>query len=638
MYYDNNFKFVGEVPKKINEEVLKAINLAIKEFKINISDLDELVSQINNIVDDILERKSYSKKFRNIHEVAFSLGCCYGYAISEKYGWNWKMVGQSYQDCIFSLISPDNNYCIMPVDYIFKILQNKNINSYGENGNNILLFFNRLVDISKNKKINLIENIDFDYLTSLLKKIDRSYLKNIDDICKRTIACLFSIQQAFGIIYENNDIEGRMLFLKLLEGYGVLDFLLPSEKALFDNKFSEKDVDAVLSSYEIYWSLLWVLGILDNKEAINTCDWAKANDIVGSCKNYDEFKNKCHLRSIEKIFDMLNVYVNFINKKANLKDSNNTLTPDIAIKRAIGLMWVINKENDWNELILKIDNEIEEIENASIKLIDWLLFPTELGQEPSEIEYTNQFIDDNKIKCMIFKYKKAPNSEWLLGIVSDLGTFSEMKKYNEKTEIIDSENIVKSLQEYWEVRLNEKISDNKTNYYEGEQETIIDNEYDYSNIIPTFEYIGYIVQYCEDTYNYLRKLVEEDKKKNEKLKYEFQNFNYHEFYGLDFSVMIRNESFKTITYKNYNSYIESVNSGKVKNVESLEIELNLGYKRGDANNLKVHENSFKIIFKPYNIKFIRKSNYNEAQMNQVENNINEILKRFQTANSIFYSK
>lgn len=90
-----------------------------------------------------------------------------------------------------------------------------------------------------------------------------------------------------------------------------------------------------------------------------------------------------------------------------------------------------------------------EIEQAKLKLAEWLEYPTELGCRPKYIEYTNSFEDEDGIKCMIFKYRKSILGKWMLGIVSDSGTFSEMKKYNQATEIEDAKKIVNMLKNYW---------------------------------------------------------------------------------------------------------------------------------------------------------------------------------------------
>ncbi len=175
-------------------------------------------------------------------------------------------------------------------------------------------------------------------------------------------------------------------------------------------------------------------------------------------------------------------------------------------------------------------------------------------------------------------------------------------------------------------------------FYEEEKETVINNEFDYSNIIPTAEHIGTLVQYCENVYNQFLKLIEEDEQKNEKLKIEYKNYKYAKSYGEKFEVSIREKTYNNLDCKTYNSYIDAVNNGQLKEVHSLKINLDLDYKRGSGNNLNYHENSFTIIFKPYEIKFARKSNFNEENMNQIENTINKILQQFQKVNSIFCTK
>lgn len=103
-------------------------------------------------------------------------------------------------------------------------------------------------------------------------------------------------------------------------------------------------------------------------------------------------------------------------------------------------------------------------------------------------------------------------------------------------------------------------------------------------------------------------------------------------------IKIRQKNYNTISCKNYDSFIEAVKNGQVSNIESLEIHLVLDYKRGKIDNLNSYENDFNITFKPYQISFIRKANHQEIEMNQIENNLNEILKKFPVTNTIFCSK
>ena len=56
----------------------------------------------------------------------------------------------------------------------------------------------------------------------------------------------------------------------------------------------------------------------------------------------------------------------------------------------------------------------EEIKEAKRNLEKWLMDPHELGQKPFKIEYTNSFIDEDGISCMIFKYKASMFGKWML--------------------------------------------------------------------------------------------------------------------------------------------------------------------------------------------------------------------------------
>ena len=56
---------------------------------------------------------------------------------------------------------------------------------------------------------------------------------------------------------------------------------------------------------------------------------------------------------------------------------------------------------------------------------------------------------------MIYKFKKDEQSKWLLGIVSDSGTFSEMREYNKESEINDAKAILNMLKEFWKKMAND---------------------------------------------------------------------------------------------------------------------------------------------------------------------------------------
>ena len=170
------------------------------------------------------------------------------------------------------------------------------------------------------------------------------------------------------------------------------------------------------------------------------------------------------------------------------------------------------------------------------------------------------------------------------------------------------------------------------------EKSIINNEYDNSNILPAIEYITYLAEYCDGVYKQFIKMTEEDEEKNKQFKQEYKEYNYKKNYGASFEISIREKSYNNINCEDIQTFKTAIADGNLKSVNGLDIKLDLDFKRGKGDNLEEHDNSFSILFKPYEIKFARKSNHNDGQMNQIENNINEILKKFPIANSIFCDK
>lgn len=172
------------------------------------------------------------------------------------------------------------------------------------------------------------------------------------------------------------------------------------------------------------------------------------------------------------------------------------------------------------------------------------------------------------------------------------------------------------------------------------KEVEISNVFDYSNMVVDVETISTLVKYCCSCYDQFMKMCENDEERNRKLKIEYQVFQYKKVYGTKFEVTIKEKGhlLSNLTCKTYDSYIETVNSGHLKNVEGVTITLDLSFKRGKYMDLNEHENVFTIVFNPYDITFTRKSNYDDPIMNQVENSFNELLKKFRVLNTIFCTK
>lgn len=171
------------------------------------------------------------------------------------------------------------------------------------------------------------------------------------------------------------------------------------------------------------------------------------------------------------------------------------------------------------------------------------------------------------------------------------------------------------------------------------KESIINNKYDYSNVLPVVDCVAYLVQYCDQMYNQLLKLEEEDEEKNKMFKSEYKEYMFKRKYSQGFEVYIKTERYvNSITCKDYNTFKSAVDDGNLKNVYGVDVELKMNFERGKEGAFEVHENLFKIEFSPYEITFYRKSNYVDSDMDLIENKINEIMKKFPVANCIFCDK
>lgn len=171
-----------------------------------------------------------------------------------------------------------------------------------------------------------------------------------------------------------------------------------------------------------------------------------------------------------------------------------------------------------------------------------------------------------------------------------------------------------------------------------EEKSIINNEFDYSTIIPKEENILYLVKYCDSLYQQMQKRMEEEEEKNKPFKFEYKEYMYKKNYSNRFEVYIFEKTYNNISCKDIVSFETAMNCGQLKNVNSLEITLNLSFERGKNNALEEHENLFVIKFQPYHIIFARKSNFVDSEMNEIESSIRGILDKFPKTNSIFCSK
>lgn len=166
----------------------------------------------------------------------------------------------------------------------------------------------------------------------------------------------------------------------------------------------------------------------------------------------------------------------------------------------------------------------------------------------------------------------------------------------------------------------------------------INNKYDYSTAIVGTEQFMYIVNYLENIAKNFLDMLAKEEEKNKNLKFELQHFDYKQVYGVGFKINLRNKELGYMNYKDLNVFRQDFNDKKLKNLEYVELVLDLSFKRGIGFELTDYNNKFTICFKPYEIVFTRESDHNVMLMNQLETNIKNMLDQLPLVDTIFCSK
>lgn len=181
-------------------------------------------------------------------------------------------------------------------------------------------------------------------------------IKSKDEICKRAVACLISVQLACSIAQGDAYDTARNMALEALMRYDAAENLLPKEKKLFyDDQIVKQDVIDIVWEYETYWALIWALKLISDKEMnppVKTCNCERAIAILFSTsKDYSFFKDISKLRGTEAILNMVDLYYRYhwacVEKRRNPEVNIGKLQPEVVLERRRGLEWLICEEKDW---------------------------------------------------------------------------------------------------------------------------------------------------------------------------------------------------------------------------------------------------------------------------------------------------
>ncbi|MDE7248611.1 MAG: DUF4272 domain-containing protein [Lachnospiraceae bacterium] len=189
-------------------------------------------------------------------------------------------------------------------------------------------------------------------------------LKSMEEVKKRALGSMVSIQLACSI--RNGEDYGNSLVMirQMMNEWNIsIDDLLPKERVLILNKFTQKDntdeiskqdVIDIVWTYETYYSLIWSLDLISDREfadASNICNTVRAMSIAGMINNI-----AAGLRNTEKILDMTDLFYCYHwaceEKRIRPETSTGKLNSEVVAERRRGLEWLISDEKDWNRIRL----------------------------------------------------------------------------------------------------------------------------------------------------------------------------------------------------------------------------------------------------------------------------------------------
>lgn len=201
------------------------------------------------------------------------------------------------------------------------------------------------------------ENIPAIDWLPVIESVDKARIRSAEEIARRAIACLITIQAACEQNEDNYDDEGAAWCHGLLEQYNVADEITANERAILAKQGSEQDIINMVWKYEAYWTLLWALGIvekLDYPDHIVDCQFAI--DAVASCDDFADFMAKTRLRDIEEILDETDLIYRYhwacVDARINGREMPGGLLESVVMERHAGLNWLIGAydSDDWDDV------------------------------------------------------------------------------------------------------------------------------------------------------------------------------------------------------------------------------------------------------------------------------------------------
>lgn len=211
--------------------------------------------------------------------------------------------------------------------------------------------------LRKEKSIEILKSHNIPYIEHLpvIETSDNIKIRSKEEIAKRALACLLSVQVACDIQNGGNVKKSKEFFTTLLRNYGVQNELTEKEKAIFNGNPSEMDVINMIWKYEEIWVLLWTLGIIDKLDyPSHYCDCKLIVNTISKCRNFNDFIKLCKLRDIEEILDEADLIFRYdwacVDARIKNQEAPAKLDAGVVFERHCVMNWILDLDgtNDWD--------------------------------------------------------------------------------------------------------------------------------------------------------------------------------------------------------------------------------------------------------------------------------------------------
>ena len=165
--------------------------------------------------------------------------------------------------------------------------------------------------------------------------------------------------------------------------------------------------------------------------------------------------------------------------------------------------------------------------------------------------------------------------------------------------------------------------------------TSIREEKEFNGLLAVREFVDDLVKNCFSLYDSFMKTVAEDEARNEQLKYDLREYQFHHSYSDECSVHIYAAGRGSSDYKDYNIFASALNGGQLQGIDDFSLRLNLSFSRGKEGALENHNHEFVIKMKSGVGSISYEANFDDPAMSNIYSKLVAKLDDFPSTMTIF---